>query len=566
MDRRSAIKHVVGALGAAKLWDAEATAASQFPGSAHQIQTSKITAFLNKQGEIEGVVLTPEPGKQLAVKVAGSTVLAGCEVKKSSSKRLPNGIFEFTKELVNDGDGQICRLTERFLPGKNGSVRWEIEILGDGSPWSTAIETHLTWPATAETRFWTTWGDSRTEDAADWNDPLVPAKFGVRSLHYGAKDITNSQGFSVPIATVLDAANDVGFSLALDPGDNVIEMDLNTTAAGEIFFARINNRISKDHPVRFSMDLIAHAADWRGGLGWMVARYPEQFNPPNPLTYEIAGNAAYAEYEGNELDAYKFFSMGFRVNWKASFDFYTMGLFLPLVGDDVEYVCPRINEAMEEFPTSVAHLRKYSEQMRRSGFYVLNYFNVGEFGHMIKNPPAPPRHAKNDVDLWREPNDFAWYVIPDALMYGEDGKLLHDGQGDALVDIGEPIYQRVMLDQAKRHIEKFPASSGLALDEMQFERRYNYRRDDGLTWIKGKPARALVNSWKDWMNQLGPLMVKANKVVYSNPLYRRLDLMTHLDGFYDEFAFVPYSLNTNIFMALRKAVASMDHQHFRSRP
>jgi hypothetical protein len=87
---------------------------------------------------------------------------------------------------------------------------------------------------------------------------------------------------------------------------------------------------------------------------------------------------------------------------------------------------------------------------------------------------------------------------------------------------------------------------------MQFNRRYNFRRDDGLTWKNGKPARSLVNSWKDWMSKLGPLMVNANKVIYANPLYRRLDLMTHLDGFYDEFAFVPYSLNTNIFMAVRK--------------
>ena len=343
----------------------------------------------------------------------------------------------------------------------------------------------------------------------------------------------------------------MGFSLALDPGDSVIEIDLNTDAQGEIVFSRTNSRISKDRPVRFAMDLIAHAADWRAALGWMVARYPEQFNPPNPLTYQIAGNAAYAEYEGNELDAYKFFSMGFRVNWKASFDFYTMGLFLPLVGDNVEYVCPRINEATPEFPTSVAHLREYSEQMRRNGFYVLNYFNVGEFGHLIQDTP-PPRKAKDDADLWRDPNDFAWNVIPGALMYDENGKLEHGGQRDVIVDIGEPVYQRVLLDQVERHIEKFPASSGLAIDEMQFNRRYNFRRDDGLTWKNGKPARALVNSWKDWMARMGPTMVAANKVAYSNPLYRRLDLMTHLDGFYDEFAFVPYSLNTNIFLTLRK--------------
>jgi len=44
-------------------------------------------------------------------------------------------------------------------------------------------------------------------------------------MHYGASDIWKSQGFSVPIATVLDPANDVGLSLALDPSDRVIEMD-----------------------------------------------------------------------------------------------------------------------------------------------------------------------------------------------------------------------------------------------------------------------------------------------------------------------------------------------------
>ncbi len=557
MDRRSAIKHVVGSLGAWKLLNSSALANPPALAGAYRIQSSQITASINKQGEITGLVLSPAPAKHLPVMVQGRTVLAGCTVREVSANKLAAGGVEFTKTLTHAADGQSCRLTERFLPAESGSLRWELEILGDGMPWSTPIETHLSWPATAETKFWNTWGDSRPEDSPGWNDPLVPAAFGVRSLHYGAKDVMQSQGFSVPISTVLDAANDAGLSLALDPRDSVIELDLNTTAAGEVVFSRSNNRISKDRPVRFALDLVAHAADWRAGLGWMVERYPDQFNPPNPLTYQIAGNAAYAEYEGNELDAYKFFSMGFRVNWKASFDFYTMGLFLPLEGDNVEYVCPRINEATDEFPTSVAHLREYSEQMRRAGFYVLNYFNVGEFGHLIKkDPPGPPRKAKNDADLWRDANDFAWYVIPDALMYSEDGKLLHGGQGDVLVDIGEPVYQRVMLDQARRHIEKFPASSGLALDEMQFNRRYNFRRDDGLTWKNGKPARALVNSWKDWMNQLGPLMVKANKVIYSNPLYRRMDLMTHLDGFYDEFAFVPYSLNTNIFLALRKPFLS----------
>jgi hypothetical protein len=499
-----------------------------------------------------GLIFGPKRDKRLASEVEGRTVLAGCTVRRVSSKRVASGGAEFTKELVHAGDGQSCLLTERFVPSKSDSIRWEIEILGDGDPWSTPIETHLSWPAAPETKFWTTWGDSRPEGCKGWNDPLIPARFGARSMHYGASDIWKSQGFSVPIATVLDPANDVGLSLALDPSDSVIEMDLTTTPEGEIVFARSNSRISKDRPMRFAMDLVFHAADWRGGLGWMVERYPEQFNPPTALTYKVAGNAAYAEYEGNDIDAYKFMSMGFRFNWKASFDFYTMGFFLPPVGDEVEFVCPRMDDGTVEFPTSVAHLREYSQQMRRSGFYVLNYFNVGQFGFNLDTDAAPARTIKDDADLWRDPNQFAWYALRDAFLYDDNGKVKHGSQKDIRVDVGEPVYMRLMLEQARRHIQAFPASAGLCLDEMQFERNYNPRRDDGLTWRNGKPARAMVNSWKAWMDQFGPLMNKANKVIYANPLYRRMDLMRHLDGFYDEFGYQPYSLNANSFMALRK--------------
>lgn len=552
MDRRSAIKQVVIGFGAAKLWNTDAIGSQQALAGSFQVHASNITAYLNKQGEITRIVSTREPGKHLSIKVLGRTVLQGCVVGQVKPKRLAAGGVEFTKTLTHGGSGQTCRLTERFLPGERGSVRWEIEIVGDGGPWSTPIETHLAWPATADTKFWTTWGDSRPEGSPGWNDPLIPASFGARSLHYGASDVLNSQGFSVPIATVIEAANDAGLSLALDPGDRVIELDLSTTAEGEIVFARSNNRISADRPVRFSMDLVAHAGDWRAGLGWMVERYPEQFNPPNPLTYQIAGNAAYAEYEGSELDAYKLFSMSFRVNWKASFDFYTMGMFLPPVGDNVEYVCQRMDDGTPEFPTSIAHLREYSEQMRRSGFHVLNYFNVGQFGFGLNTDGPPPRKS-SDADLW-DPNEFAWYALQDAFLYDDAGKIRHGSQKDIRMDVGEPVYMRFMMEQARRHIEAFPASAGLCLDEMQFLRWYNPRRDDGFTWRNGKPARALVNSWKDWMNHLGPMMSGAGKVIYANTLYRRLDLARHLDGIYDEFAYEPYSLNTLCFMTLRKPI------------
>ena len=71
------------------------------------------------------------------------------------------------------------------------------------------------------------------------------------------------------------------------------------------------------------------------------------------------------------------------------------------VGDEVEFVSPRIDDGTPEFPTSIAHLRDYSDQMRGSGFHVLNYFNVGQFGFGL-NTDAPPVRKLSDADLWRD--------------------------------------------------------------------------------------------------------------------------------------------------------------------
>ena len=64
-----------------------------------------------------------------------------------------------TRHLLHTATGNRCVLIERLRPTKN-SIRWEIEIRGQGKPWSTAIETRLQYPATPATRFWTTWSDS----------------------------------------------------------------------------------------------------------------------------------------------------------------------------------------------------------------------------------------------------------------------------------------------------------------------------------------------------------------------------------------------------------------------
>ncbi len=550
MRRREVIKRLIGTLAAANLQQASSGAAEPRAFGAYEVQSPHLRLRLAAQAEINEVTLHPEPTKTFARRVSGQTVLAGCKVRHSESRRLADGALEFRRILTHEGNGQSCQLRERFVPTDSGSIRWEIEVLGDGSPWSTPIETHFAWPVTAATKFWTTWGNNRSEASSGWHDPLIPAAFGELTLFYGGKTVEGGQAFSVPIATVLEPGDDTALSLALSPVDTVPEMSLRTTADGKIVFSRLHHRISKEAPARFALDLVTHPADWRSGLGWLVTRYPQYFDPPNPLTHQVGGLGAYSEYEG-QLDAYKLLSMGFRVNWKASYDYYYMGMFLPPLDDDVEWVCNRSTTGTPEFPTSIGHLRRYSESMRKSGFYVLNYFNACEFGEHV-HQISSPLNSKSEQNLWRDPSEFVFKMLRGAIMHGSDGKMLHGWERDVLMDPGEPAYQQYLLEQARRHIEKLPASSGLCIDELQYLRQYNRQRDDGITWKDGKPVRALVFSWQDFMSKLSPLMHGSNKVIYCNPLYRRLDLMQQLDGLFDESGSVSDNLNLCAFMALHK--------------
>lgn len=484
--------------------------------------------------------------------LVAATHLAGCEtVGEVQVNKLDNGGIEYRKTLRHTEGSHRCLLIEQFTPTIRG-MHWEIEIQGKKVPWTTAIETQLKWQKETEgLSWWTAWGDSRPdapEGAWSWTDPLVPTRFQNASLSYGSRHFTHPQAISLPLVTVLAPETDRGFSLVLSPEDLLFDMKLTVTETGEMVFARTQHRITPDHPIRFAMDLITHEADWRAGLGWMVKRYPQYFDPPNSKAHEIAGCGAYSSHS-SDFDAERLMRMAFRINWKASFDFPYMGMFIPPVPDDeTEWT------DFKKKATSIRRMREDIHAFTAQAFHVLNYFNVTEFGAFIKYPP-PPRKAQEDVDLWKDPNDFLYYVLDGAILAtSETGEPIHSWEGCVAMDPGDPVYQQFLLDQAKRHIEAFPESSGICIDRMDWLRYFNPRFDDGLSWADGKPARSLVVSWHEIMSKLGPMMHTNDKVIFCNPHYRRLDLMRHIDGVYDEFGQMGHSMNLCALLCVRKPV------------
>ena len=582
--------------------------------TAYRIQSPGLTIELSREGEIVGAVLGKN-GNHWSVQ--GGTSLAGCAVQGTPEvEELLGGGVRFKKTLVGEitGARREATLYESFLPGKD-SVRWEMRLEAQGSPWSTPIETRLEFGGAEEKKFWTTWGGPTPDEAwkmssdpdvfakiwklvdtgndPGWEDPFTFIPFSQRTFWYGAPyyrydnprrgmEPIYRAAFCIPLATVAEEEHGAALSVALSPEDVLLDMTMETSAAGGVKFSRLFRRLSGQSPVNFALDLVAHEADWRGGLCWMTERYPEYFHPPLSSADELGGTGAYSSYEG-DLDAEKYKRMAFTVNWKASFDFPYQGMFIPPVPDGEQW--PR-RTPLSESPgfflginNSVPQMAAYSRKMRQAGFYVLNYFDAAEFGEGIIYPGQPFRRSPTDPDFWKDPNDFLYGHLAEALVLHSEKEplalradtgnqrepgVVRNGWG-VHVDCGEPSYQQHLLEQAKKLIQKIPDSSGMCIDRIDYFRLYNFRRDDGVTWYDG-PARALLTSWKDFSEKLGALQHQAGQALFINNHVKRLDTLRQVDGLFDEHGSLGPSKNLTAMLGMFKPVIAWVREEDKFKP
>ena len=253
--------------------------------------------------------------------------------------------------------------------------------------------------------------------------------------------------------------------------------------------------------------------------------------------------------------------MGFALNWKASLDFPYMGMFIPPVKSDGE-LWTRYRQGGEKIGdgyASISRLEAYSKRLAQMGFHTLSYFNVAEFGNGIVYP-YKVRTVPAD-ELWKNPNDFVYSKFKQAMLKPagmlppwEDRPLFSNWEACVVLDAGDSTYRSFLVQQARLHIQKIPSSSGICIDRMDWLRYYNTKADDGVSMVGEQKTRAMVLSWKELMAQIGPVMHAAHKVIFCNPLDRRIDLMAHIDGIYDEFGYVPSSLNLCAQMAFMKPI------------
>ena len=122
-----------------------------------------------------------------------------------------------------------------------------------------------------------------------------------------------------------------------------------------------------------------------------------------------------------------------------------------------------------------------------------------------------------------------------------------------VMDPAEPKYQHFLIEQARLQVDKINAD-GICIDRMDWADYYNGNADDGISFFEGKETRSLVSSWNQTLARISSILHQAGKVIFSNPLCRRIDLMQHIDGIYDEYGNFPSSINLCAQMAFLKPI------------
>lgn len=545
------------------------------------VSTQDFSLYFDSDGKITGYV-NRSRGKLTRIKISGSPSLEGFKtVGKTTVKSLTSGGYEFSRSMVNSANDS-CRFSEYYIPTKN-SIRMEVKVTSNSvQPWTTPLSVGIKYPSSRQLRFWTSWVDDRIETQSrtdenkthrqgekikpavnNWSDPLSSRPFVNNTWNYG-NWIYGSQeggGICLPVATILDKANNIGLSLIVSPEQPLLWLQLKTGADGTVRFQHNSLKYAEHHPVEFAFDFVQHEPEWRGGLRWMTERYAGYFNPVIEQVDEMAGMGAYSHFQGKPDTAF-LRKVNFRANWDASFGWPYFGMFFPPLNHDVVWKSCGADERGDIVPAlikdvSYQSMDDYNIRMRKMGFFVLNYFNVTEFGSKINKTSSGIQPDTGDV--WKDPNAYLYTKMPDGIFRNQaDAGPVYTWGKAVVIDPGDAEVQQNCIGQVRNYLNNLPNSAGICIDRMDHLLRINFAdgADDRIGWYNNRSGRFLGFSWLEIMSKIGPMMHEKKKAIFVNPVKygHRLEWFKEVDGIYDEYGYKGYALNGSALIGLRKPV------------
>ena len=371
---------------------------------------------------------------------------------------------------------------------------------------------------------------------------FAPASYGL--YEYFSKP--GGRSYVLPLVSAFDPSSDSALTVALPPDGNIPHLQVEWVAARTLRLTLAHRGMGGGKPSRLRILFDAHPADYRSALAAYAARYPRYFEAPLPRGN--FGGSFYYHHIQNHPDFAEMDRQNVRFIW-SSFWFTHLGEFLPAEQEWYPFTYAKLFNLHETMTDRRINGFITEMHCRRIGVFAYFNVNVTEFGKNMQDPAIPATRA-DDPALWRDPVAFLKLRLSEAYLKPP----ILTCYNAWVTDVGDPAYRQFMLDQAQRHIALLPDTDGICINRNDWLCLDNPGDDDGVSWVDGKPARSLYRSWIAFMDELGPLMHSADKVIFANTMTMRLELTRQLDGIYNEFGNNPGALNASALMGIRKPV------------
>jgi autotransporter-associated beta strand protein len=531
------INHILGATVAFLLTLGSVLAQSP------SVSAPGLTLQFNSQGSITNCLIGT--GSVERSVTGGSSLTGFTNIGVVQVQSLPGGGYEFIRSAQN-AQGKVCTLSDSFTPTSN-SIRWVFQVFSTNSSWTAPLILQLQYPVSSTTLFWTPWVYS-----TNWVDPLVPQSPTNSSWNYG----NGAGSICIPMASMLEPENDIGLSMVVSPAQPILQLVLSNSSTGLMQFQHSLLRLGNSSNITFTADIVAHEADWRGGLRWMTTNYAAFFDPPNPAASMMAGCGTYSQFRPpySPAEAARYKQMAYRVNWNLGAYFPYFGMWMPPEPNSQTtwQTCGRDAPVM---PMSYSLMDQESILYKTNGFFMLNYFNVTEFGQNIGSPSQVNTNLA-PADQWEDPTTFIYTHLSNAIVRSVSGSTITSWANSLVVDPGDPGNQAYAIQEAQLHAQVLPDSAGICIDRMDWLQQTNFSpgADDGVGWYGGRVGRYLGMGWLSMMNQIGPIMHNNGKIIMGNAIWfsLRLDFYSQLDGVFNEYGYYGHALNGSCLIAIHK--------------
>jgi hypothetical protein len=390
---------------------------------------------------------------------------------------------------------------------------WEMKFTGEGK--RTEHEVRIDLPVL--------FPEARIFTPSQYGVMEVSAYPSFEPVSYATYGWNDGQAYVLPLVCVMDPGSDSALTLALPADDNIPHLQVSWSEA-RLLSLRLGRRgMGGGRPTVLRLLAYVHPADYRSALKVYADDFPAYFQPLLPR----------GPYEGtfwyhHILDHPDFGEMArqhVRFIW-TSFWFSHMGEFLPGTTEWYPYTYAlewKMREKMSD-----AKINAFIRDMHDHGIGVYAYFNVTEYGG------TGGREGTTD-----EADRILDGQLGSALVRNAEGDTVPTWQGSKVMNPGRntPLWP-VLVEQARRHIERIPEFEGFMVDRLDWASGFDYSRDDGLSMDADRPMENLAVPVSEALIELCRQAHESGKRVFVNQFWR-IELLRDSDGICHENDYLP---------------------------